>query len=220
MAIGPKRPRKPKPVKVQRDDTERPPKPDRKWIVGRLDGVGLSTTKAAERLDKAQNVFLRMLNGTRPIRVGEAVAMARLLRTPLDELVRHLGYDVPPSSVPIIGIVTGDGRVSLLPPAQQTRIEGPTGISSNFVALEARTAHTPLALYHGTVLYYVPSEGLRPDAFGRLSVIEVADETAAIVGILDKAGFGRAAVTVYGGIARLETASIISASPVRWTRLG
>ena len=135
--------------------------------------------------------------------------------------LRRLGVDIPPATVPVIGVLRGNARVSILPPDKVANVESPRLPPGPLVALQIETSQTALAIYHGGLLYYEPSEVVLPGAFGRLSVVELGDVPAPVVGVIDR---GRSIkggrVTVFGGLETIESDQLQSAAPILWQRAG
>lgn len=189
------------------------------WVEAQLDRVGRSKSDAAEALGLHPNKMGEILRGTRRLQVPEAITLANFIEAPLFELLRRFGYDVPPSDqCDLIGVVNGRGRVSFLPPDQCEVVVAPTDADKDLKALRVEAEHTRLALYHGTVIYYLPTQMVRADAFGRLSVLDLKDEPAPVLGILDRGSYGQGVVRIYGGLETIETETVLSASPVKWQR--
>ena len=201
------------------------PTPDLEWIEAQLDARGLSKSDCGRLLGEATagkamhpNVLGRLLTGGRRLQIDEAIALARILAAPRPELIRRFGYNWPEPCCNVIGRVDGRGRVSMLPPDLHTTTAAPIDADASLTVLRVEAAHTRLAIYHGYLLFYEPSRDVRTDAFGRLAVIDVGDEPAPIVGVLDRGSYGRGSVTIFGGLDVLEAARIVSAAPVKWLR--
>lgn len=192
--------------------------PDSAWFDARFRELGLLKSEGARALGMDGNVFGRCLSGRRKVQIGEAIALARLLRVPFSEMVRRLGHVLPRDTVPVVGYVNDRARISQPEPGMDLRVEAPTDSDAATVAVIVRAPNSRLAIHDGMILYYEPAEVVRPDAFGRLSIIETSQPGAPLVGILDRGSIGRARVLVYGGIETLEPEGLISATPVRWQR--
>lgn len=195
-------------------------KADKDWLDARLGGVGLSAKDASRKIGLGHpNKFWASVRGERRLQIEEALSLAKLLKVSHTELLARWGYDVAPSSTcQLIGTVNGRGRVSFLPPDRTAEIIAPTEADADLKALRIDAEHTRLALYHGTTIYYLPSNSVRADAFGRLAVLDAKDQPTPILGILDRGSYGQGLIRVYGGIEDIETDTLVSASPVLWQR--
>lgn len=195
------------------------PKPNVDWINERLEALKLTKVEASKALLFSHpNTFHKLLSGERRTQIDECLLLAKLLNVPPAIMARQLGYDWPIPQARIIGEVDGAGRVRVLPPGKQSDVDAPSELEVELVALQVAAAQTALSVYDGNILYYEPSEVVRPDAFGRLAVLEIGDQPAPVVGVLDRASLGRGRVVVFGGIETIETNKIISATPIRWQR--
>ena len=194
--------------------------PDAEWFGERIAAVHLQKQHVAERLGIHPNLLLKLLSGERRCQIGEAIALARMLRVPKAEIMARLGFDWPRDLIRVTGKVDGSGRVAPLPPDKQFSIECPFEYEENLAALTVEATHSALGIYHGMAIYYSPSPGVSIEAFGRLAVIEVSEHQAAILGAIDRASHGRGTIQVFGGIETLHVQTIISASPVRWLKSG
>lgn len=192
------------------------------WFEERIDAINTSRARLSKEFGRHENTFGRILEGQLTPVPEALVFLATKLQVPIREIFEHLGFPMPAPACPIIGKVNSRGFVELYPTDKQKATTAPTETDAGFVAVEVDAPHSPLQLYHGTLLFYRPSTGVRLDAFGRLCVLEVGDRPAPIVGNVDRASQGYSTIVVYGGIDRFELRSeeVISTAPIRWTRLG
>lgn len=70
------------------------PTPDDKWFKGRLAELGHTQRALARVLGLDPAAVSLMLRGKRKIEVKEAVALARLLDVPVDEILERVGVDL------------------------------------------------------------------------------------------------------------------------------
>jgi len=194
--------------------------PDRAWIDERLAEIGLLKRDVAGALGVHPNIVHKMLNGERRVQIEEYRLLAKLLRIPIATCVAKMGFEMPSATCDLIGHIDGRGRISIRPPhADGRRVPCPEGVEG-IVALTINSAHSGLSVYHGSVVYYAPSDTVRVDAFGRLAVLEMDGEPAPVIGVLDRASMGQADVTIFGGIEVIQTQRLVSATPILWQRFG
>lgn len=160
----------------------------------------------------------RMLSGEREVTPQELLLWATFLRLPLHETFRRFGYKVEAPTVQVIGAVKANGRVAVFAPAQIEKVEAPNDASGNMKALVVDAPQSELQIFDGTHLYYEPSDVVNPAAFAHLSVLEIGDVGAPVVGILHRISARAKKVEIYGGRERFETDQLISAAPVLWQR--
>jgi hypothetical protein len=193
-------------------------KPDEAWFAKRMDELGIGRQDAAKHFKTYPNMLWRVMTGHRPVRVQEVIDWAIYLKVPVSVALVRFGFQVPRATVPVVGLMRKTGRVTVLPPNQQTKIDAPDDLSAAMVAIRVEGAHSSLAIFDGSYLFYEPSDIVRVDAFGRLSVVEFGDYPAPLVGVVDRAAVGKGRVTLFGGEDVVESDMMISATPIRWQR--
>lgn len=208
------------PKKVTQSELQKQ-KPDGEWFESRL-AVSNYTARSISYKLSANNMHLwrRTIHEGRECTIAEAIALAPLLGVDFREIVRRLGFTIPEAVTPIIGRVGPHGRISMLPGSAGS-CPTPPGMQPAAVALRIDAPQSPgLAIFHGNYLFYEPSRVVRPDTFGRLSVIELSDHAAPVVGVLDRASVGFARVAIFGGAETLDNERVSSATPVLWIKAG
>lgn len=202
-------------------ETEECPKtftPEGDWIKNRLRERGVTIERAASALGTYKAMLHRIVSGARPARPDEIIKMADLLGITTIEALRRFGYAVPELRIDLIGRVNADGRVIFFAPDQVRKVDSPADAAADTRALIVDAPHSRLAIYDGAVMYYAPSPVVDAQATGRLSIIEISEQAAPVLGILNHLAAGRKRVTIIGGIETLETKSILTAAPVTWIR--
>lgn len=194
--------------------------PQRDWLDAKLEEAGIRKTELAVTLQMHPNMVHKLFNGERRPQLYELRVLAKALRLPMAEIIERFGVEVPGRRASCIGAINGDGRVSLYPPHKVRLVHAPEDGTLGLVALVVDAANTALGTYHGNTLFYEPANNVRVDAFGRLAVLELSDEPAPVVGVLDRATLGRGIVRVFGGLETLNANTIVSAAPVHWQRFG
>jgi hypothetical protein len=194
---------------------------DRKWFKSRMDDLGLDRDRVARALDVKSYIVTRIVVGERPVRLDEIPIISKVLEVHPVELLRRLGVDVPSATVPVIGAMRGSGRVTLWPADRIQRADSPRQGGGELVGLRIETAHSPLGLHDGGVLFFEPTTRVEHGSWSRLSVIELGDEASPIVGTLDRGASVRSCrVLVFGGHETIESEQLQSAAPILWHRFG
>lgn len=194
-------------------------KPDKAWFKTRMYEIGKSVEEAATLFKTYPNMVWRMTSGQRKIRPDEMAVWSRFLEVPYNEIARRFGVDVPIFKVPVVGIVRPNGRVSQILPNERQFVEAPTDASAHMLALVVDAPMSSLMIWDGSYLYYEPTEVLRTDAFGRLSVVEIRDWPP-VVGVLDRASMGQGRVTLLGSQEKIDSKHVERATPIKWQRAG
>lgn len=182
--------------------------------------LGLDMPAVWHALGVSRGVPWKMLTGRQDVRISEAAALAKLLEVSIPELLRQFGVQAPDHTVPVTGILRSHGRVTAITPDRVYRVPGPPGIGPRGVAIQIEGAHTAFALFDGSHLYYEPTDNVAVDAFDRLSVVHLADQSALVVGVLTRGSLRHVKVLTFGGLEPIESQQLIGAWPVRWQRMG
>jgi hypothetical protein len=191
---------------------------DAAWFSGRAKERGLSIAQLSRAVCGTghKDLLGRALAGNRKLQPEELVKLSAALAAPLAVIFERLGLPTPSATVPLTGRVNEFGRIMFYPPELVKEVPAPTDLSRQLVCVEIDAPNSKLGTWHGVHLYYEPAMGVRLNAIGRLSVIELGDQESCVVGTID-ATVGRSTVLVLGGVDRIESNQIKSATPVLWT---
>lgn len=204
--------------KPKKEKAETIPTPDAAWVKARAQERGYSIAQISVLVSGHKDLLGRSLQGERHFKPGELAGLAKALAVPLSVLFERLGYEAPPTTVPLIGRVNEHGRVHLFAPEEVTEITAPSELTPDLLAVIVDAPNSRLAAYSGTIYYYERALGVRLDAIGRLAVIELGDLQAPVIGTIDQAQGGRGTVHVLGGIEKIQSRQIKSATPILWTK--
>lgn len=194
------------------------PKADADWFHARAREVGTAIAQISVVAAGSKDLISRALTGGRHFKPNELVALHKHLKAPLSVIFMRLGYQVQGATCPLLGTVNEHARVSYINPSPAKVVPAPSDLHFALAALLVEADNTALHTMSGLYLYYEPAEGVRPDAIGRLSVIEMGDHQSTVMGYLERAAIGKAKVVLPHGIGVIETSQLKSATPVRWTR--
>lgn len=205
------------------------PSPDYRWFEDRMAELGLSRTAVAAAFGYPRaktNYVWRMLaetgkEGARWVRPDEIAVWADLLKAPYVHVVRRFGFRTPMRTVPVVGILRSDGRISEVFDIDHPRkAEAPYDATERTEALYVETPYFDLGVWHGSFIYYEPSRVVHGQAMNRLCVIELGDQIARVVGMLTAGRrIDEYQIRVIGQSELIITREIISASVVRWQSL-
>jgi transcriptional regulator with XRE-family HTH domain len=190
--------------------------PDAEWLKSKLRDRRLTQRQLATALGKDASIITRALQGNRRFSLDEFTALCDVLHTAPAETLRALGYDVADYGVAVVGSIREGAAVSAIT-SQLGRIhyyKSPPATAKALV-FESRTG--PLAAYHGAVLVYeeAPAGKVPPDTFGRLCLVEAADQLTPLLGVLGKASSrGAVALAPFGGGEPIELQEVVRASVV------
>lgn len=197
---------------------EKAPPADQAWFHARAKEVGTSIARISTKVAGSKDLVGRALAGSRHFKPAEIVALSEGLKAPLSVIFMRLGYEPRGATCPLLGVINEHARVSWVNPTPDKNVPCPMDLHYSLAALLVETSNMALEYLSGAYLYYEPASGVRPDAFGRLSVIEMGDHDATVIGYLDRGAIGSARVVLPARLGVVETEQLKSASPVRWTR--
>ena len=193
-----------------------PPKAiaDLDWLNSRIKLAGIRSQRDLNaRMFQSIGVLSRRLAGDIRWNFDEVVQLASLIKEPLDETARRLGFELPVQTTEVIGVVRPDARVSMVTARSGEKVRAAPGSDLTLRALIFETATGQLSGYHGMALHYRPTKGVDAEAHGRLAVIEVEGEPMAVVGALERGQRGALRVTLLTGD-KIEGHRVLSAAAI------
>lgn len=157
-------------------------------------------------------------SGARRMTLDEAAQLSQIFSVPLHVIVENAGVTVKPiggKRVQVIGAVQGDGTVDLYEKGVIERTIAPENVPDNAIAVQCRTAGTPLEWMDGAVLFCQAPNGLEPAYMGRLCLCQIKGGPASLAMV--KRGYRDGTLNLAGPFSR-ESVSLDWATPVLMTR--
>ncbi len=147
---------------------------DTHWFTDRLAERRMSQRQLAKHMGLDSSAVSLMFRGKRSMSIAEAAQIAVLLQSSMMDVLRAAGAQLPAhQQAPVIGQVQADGTVILEADGTHDMVEAPSGLPSDAVALQARTAGTEQAVVDGW-LYFLAERQLTPDkAIGAMALCAV-----------------------------------------------
>ena len=196
---------------------------DAEWWDARLDAIGKSRSQISAEFDPgSRNWLQKILTNERRCQIPEAIWLAERIGVPFSEVVSRLGFKAPGASVRVVAAVLGNSRLDMIAPAKQYAVPAPAGVRERTVAAICETGTAPALIYAGALFFYSPTEQPRviPGALGRLSVLEIGEVAAPVVGTLGRGSDPSSArVTLLDGVTTLDTSQLGAAYPIEWVRM-
>jgi len=146
------------------------------WFVGRLDEKEWSLRELARRMGLDVSAVSLMFDGKRKMTAAEAGKIAHLLGLPVQDVLANAGVDVSGAksqSVALRGWVDPGGWVSMGGVMGPATVSGPVG-EPGLEALRVQGG----ALDGWVLFYRHQSPGVRPEAIGKLCVVQEAGQAA------------------------------------------
>jgi len=189
------------------------------WFVGRLDEKEWSLRELARRMGLDVSAVSLMFDGKRKMTAAEAGKIAHLLGVPVADVLANAGVDVSGAksqSVALRGWVDPGGWVSMGGVMGPATVSGPVG-EPGLEALRVQGG----ALDGWVLFYRHQAGGVRPEAIGKLCVVQESGGTRLRVGWL-KPGYEAGSWSLHPmdpvydkavSVVRVE-----NAAPVAWVR--
>lgn len=146
------------------------------YFLDLMQGRRLSLRGLAKKMNMQHSQLSLTLSGQRKMTLDEAAQLSQIFGVPIHEIVGNTGVVVRPVSgrrVSVMGFVGRDGIVTVNPPETIERTDAPANMPDDCVAIQCRTADTPLSWMDGFVMFSKKPDGLAPDATGRFSLVKI-----------------------------------------------
>lgn len=176
---------------------------------------GMSLRQLAKRMDVLPSQLSLTFNGKRRMQMAEAVRISQLLGAPLSEVMAAAGIiEATARRCKVVGILTGDAFIKEVEKDSIERVMVPDGMPSEVVAIQARTAESPLGFMDGWVMF---CNGEQPpeELLDRYCVVKLADGRQLPATI--RRGYTPGTFNLFG-INTLLNERVVSASPILITR--
>lgn len=122
-------------------------------------------------------------SGSRRLQLDEAAQLSDIFGVPIQEVVANAGAQVRASGgrrVPVVGVMRGDGTVALHGDEHPERVVAPGDLPDDAIAIQCRTAGSPLEWLDRAVFFCRDHGGLDPALLGRLCYVKLKDGPVAI----------------------------------------
>lgn len=194
------------------------------WFKSRLAGKDLTQAALARHLKMDTSAVSRMIQGTRKFKLEEAGAVAKVLSVSVEEVLARAGADVAiPSEdelsstgTMVMGWIDGAGEI------RGEGVEGPKKVEriSGFGPSVWALRHQCEGALDGSLIYFVPTQEIDPQAIGKLSVVKREDGGSMLRVI--KRGYDRGTFNCFK-LCNIDTISekvrLVSAAPVLWMKM-
>lgn len=191
--------------------------PNKRYFDALLLDKNMSLRGLAQRMGMSHTQLSLTFNGHRKMQLEDAVQLAQIFNEPLHRIVENDGVGLVTTGkhVSVVGILQGDGTVSVHPPGVIERAQAPNEISERGIAIQARTAGTPLEWMDGWVFFCAAFDGVDPSILGRFSYVKIKSGPAVLAAV--KRGYQDRTYNL-SGTATHQNVTLEWATPVLWTR--
>lgn len=178
----------------------------------------MSLRALAQKMGMGHSQLSPTFSGTRRPQLDEAAQLSQIFGEPLHRVVEALGVTIAPASgsrVSVVGVVGGDGTVTMHPKGTVERTMAPEGLPPDVAAVQVRAPGSPLDWIDGTVMFFRPADGVDSASLGRLCLVQIKDGPAAVAGV--RRGYLDGSHNLVGPYA-MQNATLERASPILITR--
>ena len=190
-----------------------------KFFLEAMRNKDFSMRELAQKMGFSHHAQLsRTFSGERRIQLGEAVSLSQLLGIPFDEVIANAGFPEVIRAGPrikIVGALGGTGEVA--PVKAVERAIAPACVQNDTVAIQARTAETPLAWMDTFLFFCQPPGGVRPEAVSRFCYAKIKEGPAVMATV--RRGYGIGTYNLTGPFER-QNVELEWAEPITFTRNG
>lgn len=191
---------------------------DRRYFEGLMQDRKLSLRSLATRMGMKHSQLSLAFSGARKIQIEEAAKLSSIFGEPLHRIVEAAGVTVRPVSgqrVAVVGAMRGDGTVDVYDDSVVERTTAPCELPDGAVAIQSRTAGTPLEWLDACVFFARGHDGVDPGLLGRLCYAKLRGGPAIISTI--KRGYAENTYNCLAPFAR-ESVALEWATPIVITR--
>jgi hypothetical protein len=178
----------------------------------------MSLRALAQKMDMGHSQLSLTFSGARRPQLDEAAQLSQIFGEPLHRVVEALGVTIAPASgsrVSVVGVVGGDGTVTMHQKGTVERTMAPEGLSPDIVAVQVRAPGSPLDWIDGAVFFCRPPDGVDAASLGRFCLVKVKDGPAAVAGV--RRGYLDGSHNLVGPYA-VQNVALEWASPILLTR--
>jgi transcriptional regulator with XRE-family HTH domain len=150
--------------------------PNRRYFDALLAEKKLSLRGLAAKMGMSHSQLSLTFSGVRKLTIEEAAQISKIFGEPIARVIENAGVTVRPERgrrVPVIGAVGGDGTVAMNKPKAIERATAPEDVPDDAVAIQFRTAGTPLDWMDGAVSFCRPFPGLTQGFIGRFCACQI-----------------------------------------------
>lgn len=195
-----------------------------RWFKEVLRERQMSQAKLADEMDLDPSAISLAFRGERDIRADEAAEMARILRVPLEDVLRNAGIqlkeDGTRTKVPVVGWIDGKLAIHFGRPKGAQKVQAPEDLAG-LVCVRYQTSETRLEAFDGVLSYFVPRSDVSAEAIGRWCVVEFAKGGWALRVVrrgYQRGAYNLSTVLTTGDKNSEEDVWLKSASPVLWLK--
>jgi hypothetical protein len=189
---------------------------NRRYFDGLLADRKLSLRGLAREMDMSHSQLSLALSGQRKFQTDELVKISDIFAEPITRVMENAGVRAGSGRrVSVIGAVRGDGTVELYGKDIIERVTVPEELPDSVVAVQYRTAGSPIEWLDGAVSFFREPYDVDPAAIGRLAFCKIKDGPAVITGV--RRGYKENTFNLYGNY-NAESVVLEMARPLLITR--
>lgn len=197
-----------------------------RWFVARIESMGLSQRKFAEKVHLHHVLVHRLLHGNREFSLEEATAFSRVLGVPLDEIILQAGIRGfaegagSKDTLTITGWIDGELVVHWEAPRGTKIAPRPESSAKGVQVIRFQTGGTKLDAFDGALAYFQHNAKLNGECLGRQCVVSLKGGEEWLLCVVRR-GYqgGTYNLEKLNGELLMENAIVDSASPLMWLKM-
>ena len=191
---------------------------NRRYFDSLMQAKDMSLRALARRMEMSHSQLSLVLSGDRRLQLDEAAQLSNIFNEPLNRIVEAAGVSVRPVGthrVSVVGAMQGDGTVALQPEDRIERTSTPDGVPEDSIAIQARSAGSPLDWLDGTVFFCPQLHGVDSAILGRFAYCQIKDGPAVMASV--RRGYQEDTFNLRGPY-NADSVRLVAASPVLFSR--
>lgn len=156
---------------------------NKRYFEGLMADRKLSLRGLAQRLGMNHSQLSLTFSGARRLQLDEAAQLSSIFGRPLTEIAEAAGVTTMPVAgkrAQVIGTIGGDGTVSLYGSEIVERVNAPEDLPPDCIAVQARTAGSPLGWMDGWLYFCRPHNGVDAALYGSLCLVKIKGGPAVV----------------------------------------
>lgn len=141
-----------------------------------MDERQLSLRGLARMMGMSHSQLSQVFRGDRKMQINEAALLSQIFGQPIYSIIENAGVRVQPIGArraKIVGAAGADGRVVDLREQTTERTVAPDHLPARAIAIQMRTAGTPLAWMDGSIMFCAEPVGVEESAINRLCLVQL-----------------------------------------------
>lgn len=151
---------------------------NRRYFEALMESRDLSLRSLAKKMDMSHSQLSLTFSGVRKPQLEEVSKISMIFGEPVERIITNFGVNVPAfntRTIPVVGAMIGDGSIDETPTDVIERTYAPELVPADGVAIQFRTAGSPIEWLDGAVFFCGSRDGVDPSIIGRIALAKAKD---------------------------------------------